>query len=96
MFKRLFFAMLGLGVGLLVGTWAVRKAEHARAKLTPGAVGAAASQRVERAGSRWRQALEAGRRAAADREAELRAVYRGGNVDGEPRPTGPAGGQRPA
>jgi hypothetical protein len=30
MFKRLFFAMLGLGAGVTLGGWAVRKAEEAQ------------------------------------------------------------------
>jgi hypothetical protein len=79
-FKRLFFAMLGLGVGLLVGTWVVRKAEHTQAKYTPGAVGSAAAGKAGTAGSRLSAALTEGRRAASQREAELRAVYRGGRT----------------
>lgn len=96
MFKRLFFAMLGLGAGVLVGTWAVRKAERTQAKLSPGALAGAASDRAGTVGSRLSRALAEGRRAAAAREAELRAVYRGGRPQSPPTPTGdPAAGSTP-
>lgn len=88
MFKRLFFAMLGLGAGVFIGVQVVRKAQRTQAKLTPSALGAAATEKVGSTGSRWRAALAEGRQVAAQREAELRAVYRGGQPD---QPPGPAG-----
>lgn len=88
MFKRAFFAMLGLGAGVLIGTWAVRKVDRTQAKLTPGALGSSAAGTAQSVGSRVSAALVEGRRAAGQREAELRAVYRGG------RP-GPAPGAGP-
>lgn len=93
MFKRLFFAMLGLGAGVFIGVVVVRKAQRTQAKLSPGALGAAATERAGATGSRWRAALTEGRRVAAEREAELRAVYRGGQPDERP---GPAGSSTPS
>jgi hypothetical protein len=76
-FKRVFFAMLGLGAGVLIGTWAVRKADRAQAKLSPASVGTAATEKAQTLGTRVSAALADGRRAAEQREAELRALYRG-------------------
>jgi hypothetical protein len=76
MFKRLFFAMIGLGAGVTIGAIAVRKAEEARQRLTPARL---ASSAVDRAGGlreRIDAALAAGREASLAKEAELRAVYR--------------------
>lgn len=78
MFKRAFFAMLGLGAGVLIGTWAVRKADRTQAKLSPGGVSSAAAEKAQTLGARLSGAVLEGRKAADEREAELRAVYRGG------------------
>lgn len=93
MFKRVFFAMLGLGAGVFIGVQVVRKAQRTQAKLSPSALGSAATEKVEATGSRWRAALTEGRRVAAEREAQLRAVYRGGQPD---QPPGPAGSSPPS
>ena len=76
MFKRAFFAMLGLGAGVSLGIWAVRKLDAAQQKLTPEELARSAQGRAAAAGSRLSEAIAAGREAAKDREAELRAVYR--------------------
>lgn len=68
MFKRLFFAMLGLGGGLALGVLAMRKVERTQKALAPGAI-------VDAVGGRIRAAVEAGRAAMAAKEAELRAEH---------------------
>jgi hypothetical protein len=76
MFKRLFFAMIGLGAGVTLGIWAVRKAEEAQQKLTPGHLAGVAGARAGSMRERIDLALAAGREAALAKESELRAVYR--------------------
>jgi hypothetical protein len=76
MFKRLFFALLGLGAGVTLGGWAVRKVERTTAKLSPDELARTASVRAGALGARMSDAMTAGRAAAAARESELRAVYR--------------------
>jgi hypothetical protein len=78
MFKRLFFGLVGLGAGVTLGIWAVRKLERASAKLTPEHVGDVAAARARSLRDRLTGALDDGRVAAAAREAELRLHYRGG------------------
>ncbi|MGH8899765.1 MAG: hypothetical protein ACRDZ4_22715 [Egibacteraceae bacterium] len=75
MFKRLFFSLVGLGAGIALGGYAVRKVERARAKLSPDQLAAAAGRRAGCMRDRAAQAIAVGRAAAAEREAELRAAY---------------------
>jgi hypothetical protein len=76
MFKRLFFSMLGLGAGVVLGGMAVRKAEEARQRLTPAHLSGVAVDRAGGLKDRIDAALAAGREASLSKEAELRAVYR--------------------
>lgn len=76
MFKRLFFASIGLGVGVTLGAVAVRKAERARQRMTPSQLAANAEARAGSLRERLDLALAAGREASAAKEAELRAIYR--------------------
>jgi hypothetical protein len=73
--KRLFWGMLGVGFGAVVGAGTVRWASRTAEKLTPASLG----QRSLDAAGDWRQrlsaALDEGREAMAAREAELRALY---------------------
>jgi len=75
-FKRLFFALLGLGAGVTLGVYAVRKVEAASARLSPQNLAASAGTRAGAARGRLAAAVQVGRAAAAVKEAELRAVYR--------------------
>lgn len=68
MFKRLFFAMLGLGGGLAIGVWAVRRIERAGRAMAPDAIASNLAGRVS-------VAMDAGRAAMAAKEAELRAEH---------------------
>jgi hypothetical protein len=83
MFKRLFFAALGLGAGVALGIYAVRKVEEAQQRLTPDSLAASAGERAQLFTARMRDAIAEGRAAAAAKEAELRAVYR---VQEQPSP----------
>lgn len=82
MFKRLFFALLGLGAGVTLGVYAVRKVEATRARLSPQQLGSRAGTGAESLRRRVAGALEVGRAAAAVKEAELREVYRVRTGDG--------------
>jgi hypothetical protein len=75
-FKRLFFALLGLGAGLALGVTAVRKLEEAQRRLTPEHLAGAAGARASGLQERITAALAEGRAAARAKEAELRGVYR--------------------
>jgi hypothetical protein len=78
MFKRLFFATLGLGAGVALGVYAVRKVEQAQQRFTPEHLAASAGERAQVFSDRMRAAIAEGRAAATAKEAELRAVYRVG------------------
>ena len=80
MFKRLFFATVGLGAGVAVGVWAVRKIEATQAKLTPEHAARVTTARAEGLRGRVAAAMAAARIAAADKDAELREIYRGRQV----------------
>lgn len=75
MFKRLFFTAVGLGAGVALGVYVVRKVDAAQRRMTPEALAASAGARAGSLGARAREAIAEGRAAAAAREAELRATY---------------------
>lgn len=78
MLKRGFFGLLGLGAGVALGIYTVRKLERAQQRLSPEGLAEAAGSRAGALGGRLTEALEVGRAAAAAKEAELRATYLGG------------------
>jgi len=78
--RRLFFAVVGLGAGLALGVWAVRKVDATTRRLRPEALAASAGARAGSLGDRLRAAVASGQAAAAAKEAELRTVYRVGDV----------------
>jgi hypothetical protein len=71
--KRAFWTLFGLGMGAAIGIGLVRWAGRTADRLTPQSMG----QRALSAAREWRvrfsEALEEGRAAMAEREAELRA-----------------------
>ncbi|MFA9445668.1 hypothetical protein [Egicoccus sp. AB-alg6-2] len=73
---RVFTLALGLGAGLLVGAYAVRKLDAAKRATSPVHVAGRAGQAAGTFAERLRFAAEEGRRAAQVREAELRTRYR--------------------
>ena len=83
MFSRMFFAVVGLGAGVAVGMWAIRKIERAGQQLTPDALVSRAGERASGFGARVAEAIDVGRRAAEQREAELRAHYTNGRGGGD-------------
>ncbi len=90
MLRRPFSAMLGLGAGVVLGVWAVRTVETTGRRLRPHRLAAAAGTQTGSLVARLAAAVHAGRVAAAERERELRAIYRVGSRPPPPhRPTGP-------
>ena len=83
MFSRMFVAVVGLGAGVAVGVWAIRKIERAGQQLAPDALVSRAGQRASGLGARLAEAVEIGRVAAEQREAELRAQYLNGRGGGD-------------
>jgi hypothetical protein len=83
MFSRMFFAVVGLGAGVAVGVWAIRKLERTSQQLAPDALVARAGERASGLGARLAEAVEAGRQAAGSKEAELRSAYLESEGEGE-------------
>ncbi len=75
MIRRTFWALLGLGFGLVLGMRVLRKVDAITEAATPGAVAERAGRRVGSSTSRFKAALEAGRDHAQLREAEMRERY---------------------
>ena len=75
MFKKAFFTALGLGTGLLVGAYVVRRMDEASRAVAPGNIAHQAGRAAGSLSERLRAAVEEGRVAAAEREAELRAQW---------------------
>lgn len=75
MFKRVFFMLLGIGLGLMLGGWAVRRLERTTESLRPEQLASAAGRRASGLGGRVREAVAAGRVAATAKEEELRASF---------------------
>jgi hypothetical protein len=79
---RVFFLVVGIGAGVAVGVWAVRKVEATTRRLRPDNLAASAGAGAASLGDRLRDAVASGRAAAAAKEAELRSAY---GVDRTPR-----------
>jgi hypothetical protein len=79
----MFFAIVGLGAGVAVGVWTIRKIERAGQQLAPDALVSRAGARASGLGARLAEAIDAGRLAAEQREAELRAQYMDGRGEGD-------------
>jgi hypothetical protein len=78
----MFFAVVGLGAGVALGVWTIRKIERAGEQLAPDALVSRAGERASDLGTRVSEAVAVGRAAAEAREAELRAQYLdGGGAD---------------
>lgn len=75
MIKRLFFLLFGLGLGLLVGAWLIKRMNAATDAMAPANLAASAGRAASSFGERFREAVTEGRVASADREAELRAEF---------------------
>lgn len=75
MLKRIFWLFFGLGLGLLVGAFVVKRIDEASRAVAPSNVAQQAGRAAGTAVSRFRAAVDEGRRAAAEREAELRGRF---------------------
>ncbi len=75
MIRRLFWALLGLGLGIVLGVRVVRQVDRVQAAARPDAVAERAGRRVGGAQSRLERALAAGRAHARASERELRDRY---------------------
>lgn len=73
--KRAFSLALGLGAGLLIGAYVVRRVDAAAQAASPVHVAGQAGRAAGSFSERLRRAAAEGRVAAAAREAELRARY---------------------
>jgi hypothetical protein len=73
--KRVFTLALGLGAGIVIGAYVVRRLEEAQRAVAPANLAGQAGRAAGSFAERVRSAAEAGRTAAAEREAELRARY---------------------
>jgi hypothetical protein len=73
--RSLFVLALGLGAGVLVGGYVVRQVDKATRAAHPVALADRAGRAAGGFSARLATAAEAGRVAAADREAQLRRAY---------------------
>jgi hypothetical protein len=73
--KRVFSLALGLGAGLLIGAYVVRRVDTVARSASPTHLAGEAGRSVGGFGERLRHAVEEGRIAAEAREAELRQRY---------------------
>jgi hypothetical protein len=73
--RSMFVLALGLGAGVLVGGYVVRKVDRATRAAHPVAIADRAGRAAGGLSARLAEAAEAGRVAAADREAQLRRAY---------------------
>jgi len=73
--KRAFTLALGLGAGVVVGMYVVRRLDAAQRAVQPSNVAGNAGRAAAGFTSRLQAAAAEGRAAAAEREAELRARF---------------------
>jgi hypothetical protein len=73
--KRAFSIALGLGAGLLIGAYVVRRVDEASQAVAPANLAGQAGRAAGSFAERMREAVEEGRVAAAEREAELRGRF---------------------
>ncbi len=69
----MFWALVGIGIGAAVGVSAVRAVNRTKQRLSPPNLARQAGARGWAFADRFRAALDAGREAMIEREAELRA-----------------------
>lgn len=76
MIRRPFYAMLGLGAGIALGIIGMRRLQEAQRKLSPQALVRGAGERAGSLRERVTLAITEARAAAAEKEAELRGLYK--------------------
>lgn len=75
MFKRIFSLFFGLGLGVLVGAFVIKRVDDATKAVAPENLAANAGRVAGLAMERFRAAYDETRAAAAEREAELRQQF---------------------
>jgi hypothetical protein len=70
--KRLFWALVGIGLGAVVGIQVVRWAERTKKKYSPPNLAREGARSVRSFGERLRDAIDAGVEEMTAREAEIR------------------------
>jgi hypothetical protein len=73
--RRVFSLALGLGAGLLIGAYVIRRLDEAQQAVAPTTLAGQAGRAAATLTERFKEAAAAGREAAAAREAELRARF---------------------
>lgn len=73
--KRVFTLALGLGAGLLLGAYVIKRLDDAQRAIAPANLAGQAGRAAGSLADRLRAATEEGRAAAAAREAELRSRF---------------------
>jgi hypothetical protein len=73
--KRALLLVVGLGAGVVIGAYVVRRLEEAQRAVAPATIAGNAGRAAGSFTERLRAAAEEGRAAAAAREAELRSQY---------------------
>lgn len=71
----IFLTLFGLGIGLAIGAILMRRVDRAAAQVRPDNLAASAAGKAVEWRRRLDVAMEAGARAAAEKEAELRSEY---------------------
>lgn len=71
--RRLFWGLVGVGLGVVVGAQVVRWAGRTKQRYSPPNLAREAGGKLERLGARLRDAVEAGLEEMTVREAEIRA-----------------------
>lgn len=75
MIRRALFVTVGLGAGVVLGVWMVRKVERVQRELSPAHLARRAGTGAAGLADRVTSALGVAREAAAAREAELREHF---------------------
>lgn len=75
MIRKIFLLFFGLGLGLLVGAFVVKKMDQATQAVAPANVARNAGRAAGGFAARLREAAAEGSKVAAAREAELRAEW---------------------
>ena len=73
--RRIFSLALGLGAGLLIGGWVIRRLDEAQRAVAPTNIAGQAGRAAAGLTERFQLAMSAGRQAAHEREAELRSQF---------------------
>jgi hypothetical protein len=72
-FRRLFWLLLGVGVGMGSSWWVTRRVKEVAARYTPERISNDMASSVRTLGRDVRLSIQDGRQAMVEREAELRA-----------------------